>query len=459
MADILLTEQDKARQALRIRRYLMGAGSSILVIALAALSWWYGILDLIPFLQTSAAIVFLIVLFYVTFRTGFNLRFADPSLTMPQIVSSIIVISHMVFFARQARAMFLLFYLVSFVFGMFRLSTRQLFGIALLMLTCHGGVLLLLWHFRPAALDLHIEVVQWFIMAAVLSWFASMGAYISNLRHKLRSSNLELEGALRTLHDSAMELRLAKEGAEAANLAKSEFLANMSHEIRTPMHGVIGMAELLLTCNLPDKERQFAKTILSSGMVLLSIINDVLDLAKIEAGKLDIVVRPFSVEETIDETINIFAEGAKQKGLKLACLGHKDVPAILSGDRDHLRQVLVNLVGNSVKFTEQGEVVISVKQAEAEDGSVLLRFEVKDSGIGIPLEVQSRIFERFSQADGSTTRKFGGTGLGLTIARQLVSRMGGDMGVISAPGCGSTFWFTVRLQRYRGEEQQILTAV
>ena len=207
------------------------------------------------------------------------------------------------------------------------------------------------------------------------------------------------------------------------------------------------MAELLLTCDLPDKERRFAKTILNSGEVLLSIINDVLDLSKIEAGKLDLEVRPFRISEAIDETINIFAEGAKQKGLKLVSLVLGNVPPILSGDRDHLKQVLVNLVGNAVKFTERGEVVISVMQADEDDASVLLRFEVRDSGIGIAPEVQGRIFERFSQADGSMTRKFGGTGLGLTIARQLVRMMGGDMGVISELGRGSTFWFTVRLQK------------
>ncbi len=181
-----LTPQEDKEQEVRMRRFLMAAGSSLMVIALAALCWWQGILDFIPFLQATLAIMFLIVLFYTAFRTGWNRRFADPSLTLPQIVTSILIVSHLLFFAREARALFLLIYMVSFTFGMFHLRTRQIFGIAFFVLTCHASVIMLLWKFRPDSINLHVELVQWAVMAAVISWFAGMGSYLSDLRRKLR---------------------------------------------------------------------------------------------------------------------------------------------------------------------------------------------------------------------------------------------------------------------------------
>ena len=217
LKDMVLTPQENKEQAVRMRRYQMAAGSSLMVVALAALCWWQGILDFIPFLQASLAIVFLIVLFYTAFRTGWNRHFSDPSLTLPQIVASVLVISHLLFFVREARALFLLIYMVSFTFGMFHLRTRQIFGIAFFVLACHASVIALLWKFSPDSINLHVELVQWVVMAAVISWFAGMGSYLSNLRRKLRSSNVELEGALRTVRDSAMELSQAKDAAEAAN--------------------------------------------------------------------------------------------------------------------------------------------------------------------------------------------------------------------------------------------------
>ncbi|MHB9098004.1 MAG: ATP-binding protein, partial [Syntrophales bacterium] len=235
---MMLTGQENKEQAVRMRRYQMAAGSSFMVSVLAALCWWQGILGLTPFLGASVAILFLIALFYLLFRTGGNLRFADPSLTLPQIVTSILVISYLVFSAREARAMFLMIYMVSFVFGMFHLRARQIFGVAFLILASHAVVITLLWEFRRAAIDLRVEIVQWIVMAAVISWFAGMGSYLSNLRHKLRHSNTELEQALKIVRDNAVELRTAKDAAEAASHAKSEFLANMSHEIRTQMNAI-----------------------------------------------------------------------------------------------------------------------------------------------------------------------------------------------------------------------------
>src|ERR1700733_2894093 len=263
---------------------------------------------------------------------------------------------------------------------------------------------------------------------------------------------LELLNEERTVNlgNANLELKLViaaatrvKEPAQRGRSAKSEFLARMSHELRTPMNGVMGMAELLQGTELTAGQRRLAETIPRSAVGLLEIINDILDFSKIEAGKLELEHIEFALREIIEETIEILVLRARAKGLELRCEIAAAVPAAVRGDPVRLRQVLINLAGNAIKFTETGEVVVRVAALDA-DGS--LRFEVSDTGIGIAAEAQSQIFSAFTQADSFTTRKYGGTGLGLAICRQLVALMGGVIGVASEQNRGSTFWFEIRME-------------
>lgn len=392
----------------------MAAATSGLVAILLGFSYWQGVLPKDAFIRAAAAIFAWVCLFYALFRSGWNRKMPDPSLTAPQILASCSVILYVVYAVEEARGIFLMMFLIPFLFGVFRLRTRGLLAIALCVLLGYAGVIALLAQRRPSSLDLRLELLQWVMLAAALCWFAVMGGYITDLRNRLRD---------------------AKHAAEAANRAKTRFLANMSHEFRTPLNGILGYAELLRDDLANAPQQEYAQAIHASGAHLLTLVDAVLDVSSIDSGRTQVFSSRVRLRELLERTIAAPLAAAHRKGLRLELIVAPDAPAEVVCDGTRLMQVLGNLIDNAVKFTDRGNIRVRVYRERQE-----LVFEIKDTGPGIAPELQREIFEKFVQADSSLSRKHEGPGLGLAIAKELVLLMGGRIWLESEPGAGAAFF-------------------
>jgi two-component system sensor histidine kinase/response regulator len=304
--------------------------------------------------------------------------------------------------------------------------------------------LLLMFIPTPAAVLAHVGTTPEGLAIVIL--FGIGIPFLASVGIRLNQEFLEGKRSKALLEQRAEELAAARDSALAGDKAKSDFLARMSHEIRTPMNGVMGMAELLLNTDLNERQAHFTRSIYHSSEALLNVINDILDFSKIKAGKLTLENNTFDLHNLLEEQVEIFAEAAHRKGLELTCLLPSDLVAEVTGDKNRLRQILTNLLGNALKFTVQGEISVRVSQKICSNGRIECRFEVEDTGPGIIPNAISDIFNSFSQEDNSTTRRYQGTGLGLAICQQLCEIMEGEIGVESKVGIGSTFWFTARLE-------------
>jgi len=540
-----------AAQELRIRRFLLATVTYGIAIVLAGIGAIFGLWNEKIFHAYAVIAIAINATLYGTFASGLNKKAPDPSLTEVQILAALGALFFMVYHAGPARGIVLLWVLLIFVFGVFRLKTPALFRLAAMTWITHGAILYFDHRYHPQRFDAGLELFQWIMLGGALAWFTFMGGYVSSMRSRLRRSEAYYRAILETAADaicitsrdghiqyanpaavemfgletarladsslvqllaepesasansaliryfnslttqtkaawretemhfkhasgrnfpaevSATELTVdnqrallfffhditarkntenallaAKAAAEASNRAKTRFLANMSHEIRTPMNGIIGMARILEYEPLNDKGREYVQTIQASGNTLLNVVNGILDFANIESGKISLAKSAFDPAAAARDVLGWFEGALRTKNLQVKCNIAPNLPPMVTGDSMRLQQLLSTLLANAVKFTDLGEVELRVV---CDDRPGNLRFEVRDTGIGIAADKLDFIFDAFAQADDSLTRRFGGTGLGLTIARRLARLMGGEIGVRSEPEAGSQFWVSLPL--------------